>query len=1716
MVSKLSPKKVLASYLSKSLAGFFCVDPEQVEAQLVHDAKVVLKDIEIKQQRVGGLLVSGTVSEIVFSWAWDTASLITDVKLTIKGFSIHVYVVDETSETPATIEDAPSSSAATTGVDDAAMGSDWKAKYLQQIIDHLTLVVEEVNVAIHLDEGSRVVLEANGMELQTLKTVERDDATSTLLQRICLASIEARMEVEANASNFPILEPFGYIASVQRISGRRFLDGILSGLFVQGQSWNVADDSHASSTIRVHAGIQQIAGLNRLQQVLLMLGSKEPVTNVAKSIEVAQTPPSGATEMKSIFRLPFQSMELVLENGTNLRLAGCEIRYCSDGTELVLESTAGIWMDDVPVSQSNQITLDFVSSELVLGSLPPLLSSDRQETDGETFYNAKEDGADDASEFSLSVDMLRKFVVGIQAILPQCEEAMTITEQALARHNQSSASSTPPWTLRSNGIASFRFTGENDAWIRVAANAPHLTLGDDVAKTPFSFHCFGVHVESSADFSVEVPELRTEHATLVAKDRIAVNLGSIDTLNVLQRLWDQVIDIVGNSSTSGNMQIDVSLPGVDIGVESPNNGMINLSGIQGTGENWMLSTLQVRDILDVTAEAESVKVTLGASATFVYVEKVTKLVHGGTNYLSAPVLKTTLSLNRDAISLACEDLRVNCPSETTELAQEETTEALDDKPGGMLLQTLPIHFTAHQLLVLSGENSVTVEGLDIWVRKANTASIDITMKHIAGSIAGEMKGSCRGIRSSLEIQDAQEDATSLIAVPFIGKISSATTDIQNVTSLSMSRVGYLHEPSADVRIAVSKHVVSVQCKTLKFCCPSIERTTVQDNGESTQLNLSLPLCFNVQRLIAMPQFGAGKPGMCVDGIQLDMESNQEAICVRGSCNFFQGRSPNGAVGTLKGLKFNGKRSQKSDTAPSMFGLLEAGLSIKELSTLSVPGAFALSKPVLNLTIQLRNNVAEATFTAINISHFHTNDKHANNGKSQHEAAPLHFPIPFRIFVHEFVVESQTPDSASSLLSLKLKTLSMEHGNPSKGELLSLDMQCASLTGTRGLDRCSLIGLSSCLKWRTSCGNVPVDDSMFVANLGYLSSVSLQIDKCSECSVKGIGCLSQPLQSSALTYENGTLSTSIDTLFFEPSYSAEIKNSTASQISLPLNFALRLDLKRLVLVPNPAHGGIGLSLDDLLVQVKAPSDGIQGSLDVACTNFRALVKGDVGVLGRDIDVKACLEYAQAGNMVDNMYIPGIGFVSEARMNVSFISRLVLPGQGSIDQDLTGTTIAYGSDGFFITCCSVVAWNAIQTGGSAELVSSSESLNPVLFKYPIQVVAPSFKIKDDLGSILSCGKIQADVRSDRFDSSLRVKVQLDSICANRYDGANIVALEAHFEAAISPNVMESDMVVNAIPIPSVGYLHSAQCEVLEIANVILPGHFNLKSPANKLVCRFENGEISISCPLLCIQRHVAEAVSAGTVSNSSSFDLPCKANLLIDAFQVFAPPCLPNSSPSKITCSHVSLAFEPVLARIGASHESPGAGVYFKCKEFRSREGSTAVYLLNLSASGLVQFDALGKVGNLVVGIEKAQLEAEYSSVNWSGSSDKGPSAIVNLPFAVFPRFDITLKYAGKLVSIKDATISCDAFEGNKRTTVESILAHYTDIVKARIPYLLSKTSIVGADIGDSVGVMAGTLLTKTSVVGATVGVASRDAIGSAVNKGKAARGVVASEKYKFGE
>eukprot|EP00980_Cylindrotheca_fusiformis_P030807 scaffold25452_cov122-Cylindrotheca_fusiformis.AAC.1 len=1383
----MSPKTLLASYLSKSLAEFFCVDPEQVEANLVHDAKVVLNDIQLKEKRLGGsLLVSGSVGRIEFSWTWAKASLITDAKLTVKGVAIQVKLGPdekpnkESIQSPVAVEGKVAS--APMSEEKVEASSDWKAKYLQQIVDHLTLIAEDITIAIQMDTGSHVVVEARDMDLRTLQNIQHRTAgelSHSLMQKLRLASIEARVVDNATCSSLPILEPFGYTANVQRISGRRFLDGILSGLMVQGHSsWN--DDttsSHASSTIRVHVGIHQISAFNHLQQMLLLINSQtnsainEASENSSENHRLEgkkpSVPPTSSKipeKVISIFRFPFESMEVVLENDTSLKLADCEIRYCTDGTELALESTGGIWMDNVPISQNNsRLILDFVSSELILDSLSSSSSSVSsllaEQNNTEIFYNAKDTEADEQEEekgweLVLSVEMMQKLCGGVQVISPQCEEAMAIAEKAIQQQYPSAAAPASRWTLRSTGIISLKLTGECD-WVRVIANAPRLSQGELTTESSALFSCLNIRVESSADFSIKIPEVRTERAVLTAKDPIAVELGTIDSLDGLHKLWDEMLGAVGAQSpakSGAELPMNVSVAVANVCVKRPNLGTIKIFDVQGAGAKWKSSAMEIQGVLDISAEAQCLEVNLGANETSVAIEKVTKLSHKTIDYLMSPILKTTLLLDEKGISLVCRDLKVDFPNgETTDSSHNKATNvSMDIRRGGRSPNSLPIHFRADKFSLSSGEKSISAEAVDMLVRATNYNAVDITVKQISGSIGDRIRGACSGIQSSLKFQEQPEEVKSLVAIPGIGKLTTATISFRDISSLVVPGVGYL-APTSNVCVTVDEQdVIKFQGKTIRFCWSDAEsnKQAVQEPSDGS-INLSLPasLSFKVDRLLVMPEFGAYKPGLCFDVLEFNMIPKDEVFRVDGTCNAIRGRAPNQATTVIKGVNFYAENCQADAAAETMFGLQEAGISMKEISDLKIPGLLTLSKPVLNATLQLQNNVVNANFNSVHISSSgdarDMEEDHQTDVKLQETASRVQIPIDFRLSVSQVIFDfPKSCYDGNELSSLHLSLLCIEHEKPSvHGETSSLDATCGALHAVNGLNRCSLKKASSSIKWK-DCGDaIPTGGSMYVTSIGSISSALIEIDEITECCVDDKYYLSRPLLNTSISYNNGACSVSFDELVLEMSYSntwtprIEKKQiSNTEKFDLPLNFSWALDARHVVLEPNAGHGDFGVTLDKVSLRGTLPSDGTMGSLHAACMGFRALNPKNVGVVGQGIATNLCLEDFQESDSEKRNILPGFGIVSEGQAKVSLVSMLGLPGLGNISQDLIDTNITYGANGFRITLGCLV-WDFHQKdSGSKESGLSSESLDPWLFQYPIEVVTQSLEFRDPRGSLL----------------------------------------------------------------------------------------------------------------------------------------------------------------------------------------------------------------------------------------------------------------------------------------------------------------------------------------------------------------------------------------------
>eukprot|EP00957_Ditylum_brightwellii_P039884 3019642-Ditylum_brightwellii.AAC.1 len=140
-----------------------------------------------------------------FSWVWNRQSLINDAKLAIEGVQVHVDVVEIEDEHTMAVAAESSITTTNQGVaeDREATTADWKAKYLQQILNHLTLIVRDVEISIHFNNISKVVLQGIDIELKTKSEV--DD--KLLMQVMSVFSLEAWID-DSDGSKYPLLDPF--------------------------------------------------------------------------------------------------------------------------------------------------------------------------------------------------------------------------------------------------------------------------------------------------------------------------------------------------------------------------------------------------------------------------------------------------------------------------------------------------------------------------------------------------------------------------------------------------------------------------------------------------------------------------------------------------------------------------------------------------------------------------------------------------------------------------------------------------------------------------------------------------------------------------------------------------------------------------------------------------------------------------------------------------------------------------------------------------------------------------------------------------------------------------------------------------------------------------------------------------------------------------------------------------------------------------------------------------------------------------------------------------------------------------------------------------------------------------------------------------------------------------------------------------------------------
>ena len=382
--TSLSPKAWLAKSMAKALEKCFILDDDnddvgpdgdnsssRVESNLLHDAKIVLKNARVRPQQLStsgstAAVLTGVVEHVEFSWTWgkgsgtNQSSFVKDTRLTIRGANFEIMIGDLEGGLTLEITEASTDPTPSTS---SSSASSYIQQQIQQIVDHLTLDISDVSLYINSKEAQPsssgenygVLLQAQALQLVSFGRAQSEtqtqapsspedlvsETTPPLSQRISLQSISMVIAQEVVGSDSktyetvsPLLDPIGYSASVKRVSGRRFMDGWTTGLEIIGQVLDTvtnpgSDEPTKDVGVVLHTGETQVASLGRLMD--RWASSSQPSSPLNDPVEVLGVSPSTLTS---------HDTEIETENAAAITVAPTTVHLPLPSLTLVLSSAA--------------------------------------------------------------------------------------------------------------------------------------------------------------------------------------------------------------------------------------------------------------------------------------------------------------------------------------------------------------------------------------------------------------------------------------------------------------------------------------------------------------------------------------------------------------------------------------------------------------------------------------------------------------------------------------------------------------------------------------------------------------------------------------------------------------------------------------------------------------------------------------------------------------------------------------------------------------------------------------------------------------------------------------------------------------------------------------------------------------------------------------------------------------------------------------------------------------------------------------------------------------------------------------------------------------------------------------------------------------------------------------------------------------------------------
>mmetsp|Transcript_13675 Transcript_13675/g.26170 ORF Transcript_13675/g.26170 Transcript_13675/m.26170 type:complete len:2110 (+) Transcript_13675:171-6500(+) len=1694
--SQLSPKKLLANYLSNQLAEFLDCDPNTIETNLVTDAHIKLQNIRIhpyvlesNKEDLLPLVCEGRIEEFEFSWKWGTGfgegaqAYIKDVQVRVRGVQMRVYASvnppppkkPTATRNRSTTTTTPTLASPMASESGGAGDPDWKARYLQQIVDHISLVLESLEISIELpnQEGNlqrSMYVVGKKMELTTLggssSSTTTQPAADGLRQRLSLGSLSAVIRQTGlsggttTQKEFPLLDPVGYRAMIKRVSGRRFVDGIGAGLVISGESILSGMGTNATGVVgnalQVHAGIVQVGCLLQLQK---MFGFDDAPANDSSAADFSEEDENKS----SLFVLPVDYMSLTLQNGTNLRINQSVLTLRTDGSVCRCDSPKGsLWVDGDSVNHTEAGTwqVDLLRSRITVDSHP----STTQDGESETYFDASQDDFETLTNFELHVDQCRKIYQGLNEIMPLFDD--TDAEDTVT-----------PWTFEVKGNAGISLVSSNGTKARVNLSHPRLRYIGSSKNGPgslpglpclFSWDSINVHSPDLGNLSAFIPkvEASSDGLALTFSEAITANIESADSLQDAIDVVNEFLNVMEGESTGVPVRLAMPTVTLQLRNEEMNVGLQNVvvmgfavsivesTGFSGQGSFSarglqcdtssntinldVLSFSSSDDSISLVEPLENVRVQLVEERLVIKVGPAKAMVRQSSQSKedSTPLWDVLLPMG---LELSLKGLTVYENEASRVLVQLTSTEVKAIPLDGQCTLDLEWDCLEYEGFELSKGSARLLLSKDLLDASVEVSSLRSTAWPI-GRVSGE------GVKLTGRLK-ATHSSAEAFPIDGIGYVDELSLSIRSVSDLRVDGSFSLTEPISDTTLRLSRGKVVVEMGKVVIMLPESSNSITEDGGLPSSPDFRVPLAVE----FSLPEVTVYR-------------GNSNKLLEARSCSAWAY-----SAGDQTGIDFTW------ELLTTMSFNLRAGKASLSLGLGQVDGSIALES-----------------------------------------VASVDWPdgiLAAKGFRAKAILES----SRSSENSFQIEGIGF------------LPMACVSLDEISSFSLTDLVTLAAPV---TAC-SIEFSEGTCAMQLGHLGLV---LD------------IPSKAPDSSLRSGNPPLETSLPFPVICSVPSIAVRYPSGPFDNLRVASAL-LELKPDGSSTSGKLSCSGCSVDQvsgngLVAEVLLSESKVWGSL--SCDNLRAENYHGVDLSMKshrcsvEVDFKSVSSESAYGLWVD-----GVGTVTKATASISEIESLSVDGIGCLVIPLTGTRML-SNKGVVEVSLGDLHWCHSETSVPTQAPTQAKfSMESLLASFelpcPIKMSMHSAKVytPDEMNPGLQWEQVSLECKTQHqvseailtwYKSSLYGVDVGSTAIGISCKGSQIMVkatvasafLDDTTRASFSVKSMTANMVVETssekgvvgFPVDFLGQLIEIETGIEEINSLYVPGSGTLLSPLQKTEFLFHFGTSKIHLD------HVYwHDLSASQDQPSEASSLAEYASMFRFPLELFVKIARIDNDPfnSAHNSKQSTFGFKNLLCHVQPVGPSSFL-VPFTVSQVEEVWYLQIVQVPSLRLRGIIDIRKPDCVRNLDIDVRKLHLSADFTAMDWSSALTRSQesSPPVPLPNTKISELDLILSGKGKVLAMKSSALHCKAFSGSETTNSESLSKHYVAIVKKRIPYLLSNAEVLGSNFGDSIGISVANVVMNSTIVGSVAGVGARDAVGGALSLGKLSRGASETDRYHLGD